>query len=111
MLTIQLYMAIVAVNLILSQIGLPLSTVASEQNMFADSGKVALKGGFLPIIAIFRANLLPEDEIINGKQPSTGEARFSCTFQLTTCIYRNYLEKGHVRKYGDQKLISDIYDP
>ena len=132
MLTIQLYMGIVAVNLILSQIGLrqhkpPRSYipkyVSSDnakfdyhyqlwlQNMFADSGKVALKGGFLPIIAIFRANLLPEDEIINGKQPSTGEARFSCTFQLTTCIYRNYLEKGHVHKYGDQKLISDKYDP
>ena len=79
--------------------------------MLANSGKVALKGGFLPIVAIIRANLPPKDEIINGKQRFTGEPRFSCTFQLTTCIYRNYLEKGHVQKDGDQKLISDIYDP
>lgn len=71
--------------------------------MLVDSGKVALKGDFLPIITIFRVNLRPEDEIINGKQPFT--------FQLTTCIYRNYLEIGHVQKDGNQKLISDIYDP
>ena len=79
--------------------------------MLVDSGKVALKGDFLPITTIFRVNLRPEGEIINGKQPFTGEPRFSCTFQLTTCIYRNYLEMGHVQKDGNQKLISDIYDP
>lgn len=60
--------------------------------ILAKSGKVAQNGNF-PLMEIFPANSLAEDEAVYPP----GEPLFSSIFQLNTCFYHNDLAKDQTR--------------